>query len=216
MDFDAFDANDPESLSALSEEVDSALSASGFMSLTNLGLEPELLNKVFAASREFFSSDIEDLAHKTQNRTVQIMAVALDQANGQFLEQNKSPSRKVGELDNRGSHFYLAIYWADALAAQTNDSDVQAQFVTIAAELHDNEQRIINELNAAQGSAVDLGGYYHPDTNLVLAAMLPKRNVQRDRGSNRLTCISCKFDKPSKALTGNPRARTIQALSAPI
>jgi len=116
---------------------------------------------------------IEDLAQKTQNRKAQVLSEALNQANSRFLEQNKSPSRKTGEIDNRGSHFYLAMYWADALASQTNDSDLKAQFATIASELHENEDRIVDELNAAQGSAVDLGGYYHADTDLVASAMRP-------------------------------------------
>jgi len=116
---------------------------------------------------------IEDLARKTQNRKAQVLSEALDRANSRFLEQNKSPSRKTGEIDNRGSHFYLAMYWADALASQKTDSELKAQFAVIAAEMHENEDRIVDELIAAQGSAVDLGGYYHPDMDLVASAMRP-------------------------------------------
>ena len=105
---------------------------------------------------------IEDLAEKTGNDKARVLAEALDQANAKFLDTNKSPSRKVNELDNRGSHFYLAKYWAEALAAQTDDEDLRRQFAPIATQLADNEAKIVEELNAAQGNAVDIGGYYHP------------------------------------------------------
>jgi len=116
---------------------------------------------------------IEELAEKTQNRKAQVLAVALDEANSQFLLNNKSPSRKVGKLDNRGSHFYLALYWADALAQQDSDPDLQAQFLNVAKKLQSSESTIIEELNASQGSAVDIGGYYHPNAELMTAAMRP-------------------------------------------
>jgi len=102
---------------------------------------------------------LEDLARKTGNEKALILAAALDQANGEFLNSNKSPSRKVGELDTRGSHFYLALYWAQALAEQTKDTGLQSSFAGIAQKLADNETVIIDELNAAQGQAVDIGGY---------------------------------------------------------
>ena len=116
---------------------------------------------------------IDEAARDTRNRKAQVLAEALDEANGQFLKNNKSPSRKVGELDNRGSHFYLAMYWANALAQQTTDTGLQARFAVIAGLLSSNESKIIDELNAAQGSAVDIGGYYHPDPALASSAMRP-------------------------------------------
>ncbi len=120
---------------------------------------------------------IEDLAQKTGNAKAQILAAALDQANSKFLDSDKSPSRKVNELDNRGSHFYLALYWAQALATQTDDAELQALFTPIAAQLGDNEQTIITELNAAQGGPVDIGGYFHPDKTLTAKAMRPSATL---------------------------------------
>ncbi len=116
---------------------------------------------------------LEDLAQKTQNLKAKILTETLDQANGAFLNSNKSPSRKVGELDTRGSHFYLSLYWAQALAEQTQDSELQAQFASIAEKLAANESVILGELNAAQGNAVDIAGYYHPDKTLTAKAMRP-------------------------------------------
>ena len=98
----------------------------------------------------------------------QVFAKALDEANAKFLDSDKSPSRKTGQLDNRGSHFYLALYWAQALASQTDDPALRAQFELVA-----NEGRIVAELNAAQGRAVDIGGYYRPDAAKAAAAMRP-------------------------------------------
>ena len=102
-----------------------------------------------------------------------VLAKTLDQANGQFLDSNKSPSRKVGQLDNRGSHFYLALYWAQALAAQSDDLELQAQFADLAKSLTDNEEKIVAELNEVQGKPVDIGGYYHADPQLTSQAMRP-------------------------------------------
>jgi isocitrate dehydrogenase len=116
---------------------------------------------------------IEDLAEKTGNEKARVLAEALDQANAKFLDNNKSPSRKVNELDNRGSHFYFAMYWAQALAGQSDDAGLGAQFAPIAAQLADDEEKIIEELNSAQGRAVDIGGYYHPDPELTASAMRP-------------------------------------------
>lgn len=116
---------------------------------------------------------LEDLARKNTNAAAQVLAEALDQANGKFLNSNKSPSRKVGELDTRGSHFYLALYWAQALAEQTGDEDLQTLFIPVAQQLAENEAKIIEELNAAQAQAVDIGGYYHPDRELTAQAMRP-------------------------------------------
>ena len=120
---------------------------------------------------------IEDLAEKTGNDKARVLAEALDQANAKFLDNNKSPSRKVNELDNRGSHFFLAMYWADALAAQTEDQDLKAQFEPVATQLAKNERKIVDELNAAQGNAVDIGGYYHPDRHLTTGAMRPSATL---------------------------------------
>jgi len=116
---------------------------------------------------------IVDLANKTHNEQAFVLAEALNQANAKFLENDKSPSRKVGELDNRGSHFYLTLYWAQALAEQSRDTDLQFQFSEIARQLADNEATIIAELNAVQGQPVDIGGYYHPDRTMTAAAMRP-------------------------------------------
>ena len=116
---------------------------------------------------------IEDLAEKTRNRKAQVLAETLDEANGRFLSENRSPSRKVGELDNRGSHFYLATYWANALAAQDKDIDLKDQFAEISTLLTENEAVIVKELNDAQGPAMDIGGYYQPDPELASKAMRP-------------------------------------------
>ncbi|MBC8352891.1 MAG: NADP-dependent isocitrate dehydrogenase [Planctomycetes bacterium] len=116
---------------------------------------------------------LEDLGNKSNNSKALVLAEALDAATGKFLDNNKSPSRKVNELDNRGSHFYLALYWAEALAAQTKEAELQEQFAPLAKQLGENEAKIIDELNAAQGSPVDIGGYYHPDTAKIDNAMRP-------------------------------------------
>ncbi|HUN75809.1 MAG TPA: NADP-dependent isocitrate dehydrogenase [Steroidobacteraceae bacterium] len=116
---------------------------------------------------------IEDLAAKTQNSQAACLARALDVANGKILEFDRSPSRATGELDNRGSHFYLALYWAQALAAQSEDSRLRARFAPLADQLGRNESQIVAELAAAQGSAVDIGGYYHPDPARCARAMRP-------------------------------------------
>ena len=116
---------------------------------------------------------LEDLAQKTTSSKIQALADALDKANSQFLNTNKSPSRKLGELDTRGSHFYLATYWAQALAEQAGDSELQALFAPIAAQLTDNEQNIVAELNGVQGQSADLGGYYRPDKALTSKVMRP-------------------------------------------
>lgn len=116
---------------------------------------------------------LEDKAEKTGNSKLKTVAAALDKANGVYLVNDRSPSRKVNELDNRGSHFYLALYWAQALASQSSDPELAAQFTELAQVLTDNEQTIVAELNAAQGSPVDIGGYYQPDANKVATAMRP-------------------------------------------
>ena len=116
---------------------------------------------------------LEDLANKTGNSKAQVLADTLNAAIGVFLDENKSPSRKVHELDNRGSHFYLALFWAEALAAQSTDTDLQAEFSPIAKSLRENETKIVNELNEAQGTEIDLGGYYLLDEKKAVTAMRP-------------------------------------------
>ena len=120
---------------------------------------------------------LEHLGRKYDNPKAQILAETLDQANGKILENNKSPARKVGQIDNRGSHFYLAMYWAQALAAQTRDTEIQARFAPLARALTENEEKINAELIAAQGNPVDMGGYYHPDFTKTSGAMRPSSTL---------------------------------------
>jgi isocitrate dehydrogenase len=119
------------------------------------------------------AASFEHLAQTTGNGRAQLLADALDRATAEFLEANKSPSRKVNEIDNRGSQFYLALYWAQALAAQTDDAEVAATFTPLAVLLADNEATITGVLRAVQGQPVDIGGYYSPDRDLANAAMRP-------------------------------------------
>ena len=116
---------------------------------------------------------IEELAKKTQNKKAAIIANALEQANSMFLENNKSPSRKVGETDNRHSHFYLSMYWSKALAEQSADKDLQEIFIKLYETLVSSEEKIKEELSNTQGKSIDLGGYYHPDEQLLIKAMRP-------------------------------------------
>jgi len=116
---------------------------------------------------------LEHLSQKFNNAKAQVLAEALDQATGKILANNRSPSRNVGELDNRGSHFYLALYWAQALAAQTKDKELQAHFAPLAKALEANEAKIMAELTGAQGKPVDMGGYYLPDAEKTARAMRP-------------------------------------------
>ena len=116
---------------------------------------------------------LEQVSSLTGNTQAQVLATALDQATGKLLDNNKSPSRKCGELDNRGSHFYLAMYWAEALAAQSDDAALAAKFAPLAKTLADNEQKIIDEMNAVQGQPADLGGYFQPDEAKATAIMRP-------------------------------------------
>ena len=120
---------------------------------------------------------LEDLANKTDNTQAQVLADALNSAIGIFLDENKSPSRKVNELDNRGSHFYLALYWAEALASQTADGGLKDHFSPLAQSLRENEEKIVQELNDAQGNPVDLGGYYLLDEDKAVAAMRPSQTL---------------------------------------
>ncbi len=123
------------------------------------------------------SVSLEHLSETTGNKKAQVLADALEESIGLFLANNKSPSRKVNELDNRGSHFYLAMYWAKALAMQTSDQELQEVFVSIAKELSENKQQINEELIAAQGGKVDLDGYFKPDLSLISAAMRPSTTL---------------------------------------
>lgn len=119
------------------------------------------------------AESLDHFGNVTHNAKAKVFAKTLDQANGKFLDENKSPGRAAGELDNRGSHFYLALYWAEALAAQTDDAALQAQFAPIAKALAENEAKIVSELKAAAGKPVDLGGYYRPDVAKASAALRP-------------------------------------------
>jgi isocitrate dehydrogenase len=121
----------------------------------------------------------EHLAHATGNRRAQVLADALDRANARFLEADKSPARKVGEIDNRGSHFYLALYWAQELARQSDDGELAARFTALADALEANVATIDAELIAAQGRPVDVGGYYRPDDAKATAAMRPSATFNR-------------------------------------
>ena len=119
------------------------------------------------------AASLEHLAEQTGNARAGVLATALDQANGLILDNNRSPARKVGQLDNRGSHYYLALYWAQALAAQDQDAGLKTRFAPLAAALAQNEAKIVAELNGAQGKPVDIGGYYHPDLAKTGTAMRP-------------------------------------------
>ena len=120
---------------------------------------------------------LEDLGLKTGNNAAKILAKTLDAATGKLLENNKNPSPKTGQLDNRGSQFYLAMYWAQALAAQTDDAALAARFAPLAQQLADNEQTIVAELAAVQGKPVDIGGYYLPDFEKLAAVMRPSQTL---------------------------------------
>ncbi|QBF84551.1 NADP-dependent isocitrate dehydrogenase [Shewanella maritima] len=123
------------------------------------------------------AASLEHLSQTAGIAKAQVLADSLDSAIGQFLDSNKSPSRRVGELDNRGSHFYLAMYWAQALATQTTDAELAAQFGELAEKLSSSEVAIVAELNQAQGPAVDLGGYYRLDADKAVAAMRPSSTL---------------------------------------
>ena len=116
---------------------------------------------------------LEDLGIKNDNARAKLLAKTLDEATGKLLDEDKSPSRRTGELDNRGSQFYIALYWAQALAAQTEDAELASKFASLAKQLADNESKIIEELRAVQGKAVDIGGYYMPDVAKMDAVMRP-------------------------------------------
>ena len=122
-------------------------------------------------------ASFEHLAQTQGNKKAQILADALDEANAKFLATDKSPARKVGQIDNRGSHFYLAMYWAESLAEQTSDTEISAKFTPIAKAMLENEAKINEELIAAQGRPQDVGGYYHPNSEKTYAAMRPSATL---------------------------------------
>jgi len=119
----------------------------------------------------------EDIGIKTGNKRAKILATTLDAAIGTLLDNNKSPSRKTGELDNRGSQFYLALYWAQELAAQQGDEELQKHFAALADQLGKDEDKIVAELAEAQGESVDIGGYYQPDPEKTTAVMRPSKTL---------------------------------------
>jgi isocitrate dehydrogenase len=119
----------------------------------------------------------ELLADHTDNPRAKVLADTLDRATGRVLEENRSPLRKAGELDNRGSHFYLALYWAQELAQQSYDGELAERFQPLARTLADNEKKIVDELNAVQGQSVEIDGYYRPDTDKVATAMRPSETL---------------------------------------
>ena len=123
------------------------------------------------------AASLEHLSKTFNNSAAKILADTLDKANAKFLESNKSPARKVGEIDNRGSHFYLALYWAQALAEQTEDKNLAARFAKVAKQMADNEAKITGELLGAQGKPVAIGGYYHPDDAKATKAMRPSQTL---------------------------------------
>jgi len=123
------------------------------------------------------AASLEHLGEHYDNAGARLLGQTLDEATAQLLLNRKGPSRKVHELDNRGSHFYLALYWARALAAQTEDAELAARFAPVAEALTANEAKVLAELDAAQGAAVDIGGYYKPDERLGEEAMRPSETL---------------------------------------
>src|SRR5690606_28786946 len=124
-------------------------------------------------------ASFEHLALTQNNAKAQILADGLDEANAKFLENDKSPSRKLGQIDNRGSHFYLATYWADAIANQTKDADLASKFSALSKTLIENEDLINEELIGAQGKSQEIKGYYLPDEVLVSQAMRPSKTLNK-------------------------------------
>ncbi|MDP5039845.1 MAG: NADP-dependent isocitrate dehydrogenase, partial [Paraglaciecola sp.] len=116
---------------------------------------------------------LEDLAIKTKNTKAKLLAATLDKATEKLLTNNKSPLRRAGELDNRGSHFYLALYWAEALSLQSEDAELAKTFAPVFASLSSNEAKIMSEIDATQGKPAEIGGYYYPDEKLATEALFP-------------------------------------------
>ena len=117
------------------------------------------------------------MATSTDNERARILGATLDKATGRFLEENKSPSRKVGEIDNRGSHFYLALFWAEELASQDDDKELAEAFTEVAQALKDGEDAINEELLGVQGSPAEIGGYYRPDDDKAESVMRPSKTL---------------------------------------
>jgi isocitrate dehydrogenase len=122
-------------------------------------------------------ASLEDLGNKFDNEKATLLAKTLDAATGKLLDNNKNPSRKTGELDNRGSQFYLALYWAQELAEQTENKELAEHFAPLAKALADNEDTIVTELNEAQGKPADIGGYYYPDREKTTSVMRPSKTL---------------------------------------
>lgn len=122
---------------------------------------------------------LEDLSHHTGDNKTHVMSATLNQAISNLLDNNKSPSRRVMEIDNRGSHFYLALYWAEALAEQTEEPELQEQFAPLFQELAENEKTIAKDLIECQGKPADIGGYYQPDPIKAARAMRPSETLNR-------------------------------------
>jgi len=122
-------------------------------------------------------ASLEHLAQTQQNPKAQVLADALDEANAKFLEEDKSPARQLGSIDNRGSHFYLSMYWAEALAKQTDDAELAEKFKKVYDAMKSNETVINEELINVQGKAQDIGGYYHPNAEKTYAAMRPSQTL---------------------------------------
>ena len=120
---------------------------------------------------------LEQYAEATGSTKAKVLADALDRATGTFLDEDRSPGRKLGTIDNRGSHFYLALYWAEELAAQTEDAELADAFASLATALRSQEQVIVEELLAVQGKPADIGGYYRPDEEKVTAVMRPSNTL---------------------------------------
>ena len=131
----------------------------------------------FKGTRIFCLITLEDLGRKTNNENAKILAIALDQANSLYFNNDKSPSRKIGGIDNRGSHFYIALYWAQALAEQNQNLELKSKFADLAQILKEKESQILLELSAAQGQSVDIGGYYFPDPDKASQALRPSQTL---------------------------------------
>jgi len=123
------------------------------------------------------AASLEHLAQTTGNARAQILADTLDQATAKFLDEDKSPARNIGEIDNRGSHFYLGMYWAEAMGAQSKDAELAERFGKLATFLNSNESKILDELISVQGKPVEIGGYYQPNAELVSKAMRPSATL---------------------------------------
>jgi isocitrate dehydrogenase len=123
------------------------------------------------------AASFEHLSHIAKNKRAKLLADTLDAATAKFLDANKSPGRKAGELDNRGSHFYLAMYWAEALAAQNEDSELKQRFTKLAQTLTTHEAKILEEFKASEGKPTDVGGYYRPDPAKAAKAMRPSATL---------------------------------------